>query len=323
EVVQTLAGLPGRKAILYVSDGIPMRAGEDIFHAIYDKFPQESSILLESHRYDLSRLYQTLTNTANANRVTFYTLEAAGLRTYSYINASNRTAAGGPRVDQVHFSNIQSSLRFMAHETGGMAMLNTNNFAPMLDRMADDFGSYYSLGFSPATSTSGRYHDIKVKVRGRKGLVVRHRDGYRDKPISTRMTDGTLAALHYGYQSNTFDVEIRFGEMTPHNKNQWLVPVQVMIPIGKLSFLPAGDMLRGRLRLFVGAKDHEGGISPVQDIPVPIDIPKADFDRAREQLYQYEMKLIMRAGRQVVAVGIRDEIGAVTGFVTRGVRIGS
>jgi VWFA-related protein len=323
EIVESLAGLPGRKAILYVSDGIPMRAGEDIFHAVYDKFSQESSILLESHRYDLSRDYQTLTNTANANRVTFYTLEAAGLRTYSFIQASNRSAAGGPRVDQVHFSNIQNSLRFLAHETGGMAMLNTNNFAPMLDRMADDFGSYYSLGFSPASSVSGRYHDIKVTVKGRKGIEVRHRDGYRDKPISTRMTDGTLAALHYGYQNNVFDVELRFGEMIPHDRDQWVVPLQVMIPIGKLSFLPTEEMQRGRLRLFVGAKDSEGGLSPVQDIPVALDIPNDEIDRAREQLYQYEIKLIMRGGRQVVAVGVRDEIGAETGFVTRGVHIGA
>ena len=33
------------------------------------------------------------------------------------------------------------------------------------------------------------------------------------------------------------------------------------------------------------------------------------------------MNLIMRRGRQVVAVGVRDEIGAVNGFATRGVSI--
>jgi hypothetical protein len=82
-------------------------------------------------------------------------------------------------------------------------------------------------------------------------------------------------------------------------------------------------MQHGRLRLFVGAKDSDGGLSPVQDIPVAIDIPTAEFDRAREQFYQYEIKLIMRTGRQVVAVGVRDEIGAVSGFVTRGVNIGA
>ena len=323
ELVDTLAGLPGRKAILYVSDGLPMRAGDDIFHAMHDKFTNTSdNVLMDGLRYDLSRKFTELTSRANTHRVTFYTLEAAGLRTYSYLDASNATVGGGSRIDQVHFSNIQSSLRMMAHETGGMVLVNTNNFGPLLDRVADDFDNYYSLGFSPAANESGRYHRVEVKVKGRKGLVIRTRDGYRDKPVSTRMSEGTLAALHYGYQSNPLGVEIAVGEERSHSSGQFLVPVKVRIPIGKLSFLPQAEMQRGRVRLFIGAKDSEGGLAPIQDVPVPIDIPVGDFERAKKQFYEYSMTLIMRRGRQVVAVGVRDEIGAVMGFATRGVQIG-
>ena len=322
-LIDTLAGLPGRKAILYVSDGLPMRAGDDIFHALNDNFTDNSgNVLMDGLRYDLSRDFQKLTARANTHRVTFYTLEAAGLRTYSYLDASNATIGGGSKIDQIHFSNIQSSLRMMASETGGMVLLNTNNFQPLLDRVADDFDSYYSLGFSPAASESGRYHRLQVKVKGRKGLVVRTRDGYRDKPVSTRMSEGTLAALHYGYQSNPLGVEISIGEERDHSSGRFLVPVKVRIPIGKLSFLSQEEMQRGRVRLFVGAKDSEGGLAPIQDVPIPIDIPQAEFERAKEQFYEYTMTLIMRRGRQVVAVGVRDEIGAVVGFATRGVQIG-
>ena len=322
EIVDTLAGLPGRKAILYVSDGLPMRAGEDIFHAMNDEFQNSAdNILMDGLRYDLSRDFQKLTNRANAHRVTFYTLEAAGLRTYSYMDASNASIGGGSRIDQIHFTNIQSTLRLMAHETGGMVLVNTNNFQPLLDRVAEDFDTYYSLGFSPGSAESGRYHRFAVKVKGRKGLQVRTRDGYRDKPVSTRMNEGTLAALHYGYQSNPLGIEIFVGDEREHSSGQVLVTVKVRIPIGKISFLPQAEMQRGKLRLFVGAKDAEGGLSPVQDVPVPIDIPQAEFARAREQFYEYSMNLIMRRGRQVVAVGVRDEIGAINGFATRGVSI--
>ncbi len=323
EIVDTLAGLPGRKAILYVSDGLPMRAGDDVFHALHDQFQNSSSnVLMDGLRYDLSRDFQKLTTRANAHRVTFYTLEAAGLRTYSYMDASNSSIGGGSRIDQIHFSNIQSTLRLMANETGGMVLLNTNNFQPLLDRVAEDFDTYYSLGFSPVASESGRYHRFEVKVKGRKGLVVRTRDGYRDKPISTRMSEGTLAALHYGYQSNPLAIEIMVGDQREHSGGQLLVTVTVRIPIGKISFLPQAEMQRGKLRLFVGAKDSEGGLSPIQDVPVPIDVPRAEFEHARQQFYEYSMNLIMRPGRQVVAVGVRDEIGAVSGFATRGVLIG-
>jgi VWFA-related protein len=325
DLVETLAGLPGRKAILHVSDGLSMRAGEDIFYALNDRFPEESSVLLDSQRYDLTRRFQALTSQANANRVTFYTMEAIGLRTYSYMDASNATVGGGLRADQVHFSNLQGSIRFMADETGGIAMTNSNDYTPMLDRMADDFDSYYSLGFSPAATESGRYKRIKVQVKDEKKrkLKVRHRDGYRDKPVSTRMADGTLAALHYGYEKSDLPIRLEMRDQVRQENGHYLVSLLVKIPIGDLSFLPQEEMYRGRVRIYVGAKDDEGGLAPVNDIPVPIDIPSAEIESARGQYYQYEMKLIMRPGRQVVAVGIRDEIGATSGFVTRGLRVGA
>ncbi|MEM7350939.1 MAG: VWA domain-containing protein [Acidobacteriota bacterium] len=323
DLVDTLAGLPGRKAILYISDGLPMRAGDDIFHALDDNFTGTGdNVLMDGLRYDLSRQFQELTARANTHRVTFYTLDAAGLRTYSYLDASNSTIGGGSKIDQVHFTNIQSSLRMLANETGGMVLLNTNNYEPLLDRVAQDFDTYYSLGFSPSAAESGRYHRLKVNIKGRKGLVVRTRDGYRDKPVSTRMSEGTLAALHYGYQNNSLGIEIEVGDERKHNSGRFLVDVKVRIPIGKLSFLPQQEMQRGRVRLFIGAKDSEGGLAPVQDVPVPIDIPQNEFERAQEQFYEYSMTLLMREGRQVVAVGVRDEIGAVNGFATRGVQIG-
>lgn len=322
ELVESLAGLPGRKGILYVSDGLSMRPGEDVFHAMTEHFQGESSLLLEGQRYDLSRNFQALTSRANANRVTFYALEAAGLRTYSYMDASNASFNGGSQVDQVHFSNLQSSLRFMAGETGGFAMVNTNDFSDMLGRMGDDFENYYSLGFHPGAMESGRYHRIEVRLKDpAKGLKVRHREGFRDKPVVTRMTDGTLAALNYGYERNPMGVELEFGERTPQENGNYLVSLKVKIPIGSLSFFPQTDLQRGKVRLYVGAMDAEGGVAPVQEVPVPIDIPQAQFEEARTKFYQYEMKLLMRTGRQVVAVGVRDDIGATSGFVSRGVTL--
>jgi VWFA-related protein len=329
DMVDTLAGLPGRKAILYVSDGLSMRPGEDIFHAVEDQAQksgaQAQGILMESHRFDMSRDFNQLTNKANANRVTFYTLEAAGLRTYSYMEAQNATPGGGAFIDQVHFSNLQSSLLYMADETGGTSIMNTNNFTSGLDRVADDFDNYYSLGFASGSAESGRYHRIKVRIKGDddKKYRVRHREGYRDKPLDTRMADGTIAALHFGYQNNSLGLKIEFGQPRPEEKSRrFLVPVSVEIPLGKLSYLPSGAFQRGRLRLFIAARDDEGGVSPVQDVQLPIDIPDAQFETAKSQLYRYDITLQMRKGRQILAVGVHDEIGAVSGFVTRGVSIG-
>ncbi|MCP4659261.1 MAG: VWA domain-containing protein [bacterium] len=320
EIVESLAGLPGRKAILYVSDGLPMRPGEDAFYAVHNEF-QDSSVLMDIQNYDLSRRFQSLTSLANANRVTFYTIDAEGLRTYSYLDVANRAAGGGAFIDQTHFANIQAPLQMLAAETGGMAILNTNDFTKPLNRVADDFASYYSLGFSSA-GTVGRYHRIEVIVKGRKGLTVRHREGYRDKPVTSRMADTTMAALHYGYQNNPLGIDLELGRQSLQEEGHFLVEVVIKIPLGGLAFIEQQDKVHGRIRLFMAAMDSEGGMAPVQDMAVPIAIPRADFERARETDFRYQVSLQMRRGRQRVAIGVRDEIGAVSAFVTRGLSVG-
>ena len=61
----------------------------------------------------------------------------------------------------------------------------------------------------------------------------------------------------------------------------------VDIPIGRLPFVPSGGQERSRLRLFLAAMDEEGAQSPVQDLPLPSDIPASDLERARRQVYKY------------------------------------
>ncbi len=190
--VSSLAGVPGRKAILYVSSGLPLVAGEDVFHAIQEKWSNATSAIMESRNYDATRRFQELIAQANANRITFYTVDAGGLRMSTSISAENQSATASAFVDSVYWSNIQGSLQLMAERTGGKAIFNTNDPTKGLDLVGDDFRTYYSLGYTPAHSGDGRYHKVEVRTK-RKGLVVRHRDGYRDKSPEARMADGVMS----------------------------------------------------------------------------------------------------------------------------------
>jgi len=325
DYIDMLAGLPGRKAVLYVSDGVAMRAGEDVFYALDQQF-RESTVLMDIHNFDASRDFQQLTSVANSNRVTFYTIDAAGLRTYSYMDASNSTPLGGARIDQIHFSNIQGPLVFMAEQTGGISVLNTNNALPMLERIADDFGTYYSLGYSPSRSGTGRYRRLEVKIKDsrRNGWRVRHREGYRDRPVRERVSASTMAALHFGYQSNPLGAELEFTKAEPtEERDRYLVTLMVKIPVDNVSFLPQAGMQRARLRLFVAAKDSEGGLAPVQELPLSIEVPDAQFGEVEGKLYHYQMQLMMRTGQQMIAVGVRDDFSATTSVIARGLAVGS
>ena len=323
QLVDSLAGLPGRKAVLYVSDGLQMIAGQDVFYAVQSKYSTQSTGLTEQFEFDTSRRFNELTAQANANRITFYTIDAAGLRIHSSVSAENQSAGQGVYIDSIQISNLQSTLQTLAEKTGGVAVLNANQVMSHLEKISRDFNSYYSLGYTPTHQGDGRYHKIEVKLKKRdKTVLVRHREGYRDKNTEARMSDGTLAALNFAVENNPLGVELEMGKPTRRDDGFYLQPVLVRIPIGKLVLVPRGGSHEARVRLFIAAVDGSGNTSDVQQVPVPISIPEADLATATGKSYTYSVSLLMRSGNQKVAVGVRDDIAAESSFVTREVRVG-
>lgn len=321
ELVSTLAGLPGRKAILYLSEGLDMVPGEDLYYALQEKFPNASNSVLEARNYDLSRRFRELTSAANASRISFYTVDAAGLRSSTSASVQQRTAGASSIVDSVYWGNIQGSIRLMADETGGTAIVNTNVPTQGLDVIAADFRNYYSLGYTPARVSDGRYHKVEVKTK-EKGYIVRHRDGYRDRPVETRMSDGVQSALHFDIASNPLEVQIDRRSEALREDGHYLVQLSVRIPLGKLVIVPQGNRHVARLRLFFAALDDEGRMSDVSESKLPIEIPEEELENARGGFYRYDVPLLMRRGPQRLAVGLRDELGQVSSFAVKTFLVG-
>ncbi len=65
----------------------------------------------------------------------------------------------------------------LADETGGFALLKSNDIAPVFDRIVNDSSRYYLLGYSPPNPGTARYRRIRVDVK-RSDATVRARPGY-------------------------------------------------------------------------------------------------------------------------------------------------
>ena len=299
-----------------------MVAGEDVFHAVQEKFRDSSSAVLESRSFDASRRFRELVASANANRITFYTIDAAGLRTPTAISAEEANPASTGFVDSVYWNNIQQSIRIMADETGGVAILNSNDPTKGLTRMGEDLRNFYSLGYSPAHSGDGRYHKVEVKMKNR-DWVVRHREGYRDKTPEARMADGVMSSLFFDVESNPMGIVVQRGRETRRDDGHFVVPIEVKIPIGKLVLVPHEGKQVARVRVFVAAMDEEGRISEVQESQVPIEIPDAEVETASAKHYVYTLPVIMRRGPQKLAVGVRDDVAQSGSFAVRTMNIGA
>ncbi len=309
ETVRSLAGLPGRKAVLYLSNGIPMTPGSDLFYAQQQKF-DDGAALAREVEFNLSRRFEELTNLANANRVAFFTLDAAGLQVGAGLDAEYRgrsvSADWHGAVLAAHQANMDDPLRYMAQRTGGVAILNTNDVGPGLDKVAATFDSYYSLGFSRNMTVDGRYHKIKVRVI-RKGLTVRHREGFREKNADTRMQEAVEAALRFGQEHNPLAVQLSLSAVR-RDEDQQVLPLVVRIPLRELLLVPQGDRHIGRATVYFSALDADGNLAPIQSVRIPIEVPDADLAEALQKVWPVRQELLLGAGRQTVAVAVRDEL---------------
>ncbi len=343
--IQTMAGLPGRKAILYISNGLPMRPAEDLFRAVEERFNDSrgrwrtsptagsasadprsidaANVSLEAFNYDLARRFDELASLANANGVTFHSVAAAGARISGMNTADLRFSNS---IEFTRAANLEEPLLRLADRTGGRAIVNTRNFAGGFDRIASDLQNRYSLGYSPTHIEPGDTHRIEVELtdeaRRRYGrrLSIRHRDSYVDKPSSARMADLTLAALSMGEAANPMGVQVapvrgQGGEARLEN-GDIQSRMLVAIPIGPLTLAPAADGHEARVRLWVQVIDEEGRVSEVTEHPVPVLVKEGEIEDARELSWPFAVDVVTAPGPHRVAVGVRDDLAATTSVVT-------
>ena len=114
---------------------------------------------------DLARELGELTRTANRANVTMYTIDPRGLVGMGDIDE---------QVDPPQWNEFvrksQDSLRVIAEETGGIAVVNQNDFSKALKRIDAETSDYYVLGYyskNPDATKRRRQIEVKVTRQGR------------------------------------------------------------------------------------------------------------------------------------------------------------
>ena len=204
DLSSTLAGLPGRKVVVYISDGLPQRPALSTFEYLGNQLCPErvSDAQREMVKYEESSGFNRVAAHANANRVTFYSLDAAGLRGGMSTDVSFMTRRYAPSSlnDQVRRMNQQAGIFLLASETGGRMLANANDPALVLPGVAEELRHGYSLAFMPAVRETGRVRMLKVELVGgaAKGRRIRYRRSYRDKTLEERLAERLIAAIYLG-----------------------------------------------------------------------------------------------------------------------------
>jgi VWFA-related protein len=179
----------GRKALILVSEGFTsllppqMRSGDatvpgsgnpqsgNPMAGLND--PNEDTAAWHAG-LDLETDMREIYATANRNNVAIYAVDPRGLPGFEFdINEGVNT-----QTDQQYLNATMDTLRELAEQTDGRAIVNRNDLATGMKQIIRDTSAYYLLGYnSSQTKADGKFHEIKVRVK-RPGVQVRARKGY-------------------------------------------------------------------------------------------------------------------------------------------------
>jgi VWFA-related protein len=180
-----------RKAVVWVSNGFDFdpfaesRLGEDPtfggrFGQTREEGREQRDQFNRGHVFadaDLARDLGEVTRTANRANATIYTIDPRGL-----VAGADLDEQLDPNEYGEHVRKTQDSLRVLADETGGIAVVNQNDFDKALKRIDAETSDYYVLGYSSTNPDPlKRTRKIEVKVK-RPEMRVISRTSYSLRP---------------------------------------------------------------------------------------------------------------------------------------------
>ncbi|HXW05082.1 MAG TPA: VWA domain-containing protein [Vicinamibacterales bacterium] len=176
----------GRKSIIFVSEGftgnLPAQINDPVAaipgfgnpnrgRAGVEMRNDRADFLTKTDMIsDMSEIFKE----ANRNNTSIYAVDPRGLAAFEY----DINQGVGLETDRSHLAESLDTLRMLADNTDGRAIVNSNDLATGMKQIIRDASGYYLLGYnSTQAPTDGRFHEIRVRVT-RRGVDVRARKGY-------------------------------------------------------------------------------------------------------------------------------------------------
>lgn len=262
EVVRSLSEYPGRKTIVFFSEGLPVSPA-------------------------LSAKLDGVIDAANRANVTVYAVDAKGLRARSGMEKARKeldafaedrrsqVSTGVDRTEQpltMAMEQVEATLGLdsrtglarLSTDTGGFLIEGSNDLSSAFRRIDEDNQFHYLLTYAPSNDTlDGRFRAIRVKV-GRRGAQVFARKGYRALRVrpAADAAAGDMAALSLLDRRpipNAFPVHAAAFSF-PDAAHPGLSPMLVHVSTASLRFdVDAGRATyAGRVAIFVRLSDGQG-----------------------------------------------------------------
>jgi VWFA-related protein len=293
-----LAGIPGRKSLVWIGGGFPMAA---VTASLSQRTPELIETLEDEVRQVSRRLAQ--------QGVVLYIVDPRRLEAPSDVRAQSPQPL--PQRGRGNFelladtavmsSDTKSAMQTMASITGGRYFYPGDESGTA--KILGDVQGSYTLGFYTSEKPDDKWHKLKVEVK-RSGVNVRHREGYlADSRVAQagKWTDEMWrAALSNPLGSSAIPLTAAV-KRTPAGE----LAVTVLAGTGVLQFLPDGESLKATLEILIADRTAEGpGRSNRSELTSTV--PAAQWEVARLLPTRYDATWKPAADATTLRVIVHD-----------------
>lgn len=318
-VIDSLRTIPGRKSLVLVTGGISLFETNN------------------TGNFNITGLLSQLTDNAFRAGVVVNSLDPRGLRAtpgvVGFQATPARSALGGNdpndltfgrggALDQAAFGALLAGgderlgLGTVAKFTGGVSVVNTNNFEAGLDKVLARSAGYYTLAYTPSQKFDNKYHKLEVKVSRGGAKVYNHTLYYarEEKNLGPKTKEESIAAAARSpLVRNDIDVTPNIGVKLMPGKSA--VDINMQINASKLQLAQSGDRYTGSFdvvgMIFDQAGRRRGGFSET----INLNLTKPEYDRAQKEGLIYSASTELPPDYYQVRVVVREtETGNLGSF---------
>jgi VWFA-related protein len=303
KMARALDAVQGRKHILLLSEGFDSRelSGDErggaqqaewIVHGESWKFDSDS----RWGNTQLRRLIDRDLVLFNRSDCIIHSIDIGGLRALSDVTGGSDSIVNG-----------EDALYYVAEETGGEYLHNSNDLANSFEQLLDRTGLIYVLVFQPVrVPENGKFHPLKVTVKNKSWHVSARSGYYEPKSEKTLTSVERKLALSSAIAAALPRTDVPswvLAAPVPGEQGNARVAVVVEVPGDRL--LAGHSDSKMDVDLFVYAIDGKGQTKDYLYQPVTIDLKVAEENLARNGLKYYGL-LNLPPGDYTLRTLVRD-----------------
>ena len=303
-VLQSLAGLDGRKVLILATERLSKLPGLEYGY--------------QSTEFNARKMIDSVVDEANASAVTIYGFFPRGLErdamadTAGSYDAASGTGAGAPRANSYEqLMNQAETIDSIATRTGGLTAIGGKVSEVALGDAARQLDNYYSLAYR--ASGDDRSRSIKVKVN-KPGLDVLARNAVVDKSDAELARDRMISGILFGTGPSAIPIQVSQGAVRKKGLTTYVVPVEITIPIARLTMLPGAKGYDGKFRVLAVAANTDGDVAEVAEKTQTFHIPASEIEKARAGTYKYTLEIVVRDTSDRALVAVIDDLGKDAGY---------